>query len=164
MSAENLRFSDYPDHVIAAIDRIERYTSMIDFETFAESDMTQDAVIRNLEIIGEACRDIAREDPGFADGIPAFRSEPPSGCATRFPKAISASTSISSGKPSGAICPNCATAQPVSYPLRLITSAAFGQGDAPSAMQTDLTRVESVRACLPPAGALPRLPRQPPTD
>jgi len=33
---------------------------------FSRDEMTQDAVIRNCEIIGESCRNIERADPGFA--------------------------------------------------------------------------------------------------
>ena len=40
--------------------------SSLDLDGFASSEITQDAVIRNLEIIGEACRNIERVDPGFA--------------------------------------------------------------------------------------------------
>ena len=38
--------------------------------------MVQDAVIRNLEIIGEACRNIERRFPGFAARHPDFPLKP----------------------------------------------------------------------------------------
>lgn len=70
MSRKSLRVVDYLDHVIEAIDRIERYTSTTTFEDFVANDMVQDAVIRNREIIGEACRNIERTDPGFSERYP----------------------------------------------------------------------------------------------
>ncbi|CAN5691393.1 DUF86 domain-containing protein [soil metagenome] len=66
MSRKSLRVADYLEHVLKAVERIERYMSDVDFDAFVESEMTQDAVIRNLEVIGEACRNIERVDPDFA--------------------------------------------------------------------------------------------------
>jgi uncharacterized protein with HEPN domain len=40
--------------ILAAIERIEQYTAGMDFNQFKEDQKTIDAVIRNLEIIGEA--------------------------------------------------------------------------------------------------------------
>lgn len=39
--------------ICEAIDRIEQYTSGISFEAFSKDQKTIDAVVRNLEIIGE---------------------------------------------------------------------------------------------------------------
>jgi len=44
----------YIDDIIEAIRRIMEFTKSMDFETFKEDIKTQDAVVRNLEIIGEA--------------------------------------------------------------------------------------------------------------
>ncbi len=44
-----------------AIRRIELFTQDIDYEDFLEDIKTQDAVIRNLEIIGEAAKNITDE-------------------------------------------------------------------------------------------------------
>lgn len=60
------RAHDYLDHIVRAIRRISTYTQGMDVEAFAQDERTQDAVIRNLEIIGEACRNIARHHPEFA--------------------------------------------------------------------------------------------------
>lgn len=46
------------DDIEEAIGRIKRYTESIDFDDFEEDERTQDAVIRNLEIIGEAARSL----------------------------------------------------------------------------------------------------------
>jgi uncharacterized protein with HEPN domain len=40
---------------------IESYTEGLDFEEFRRNPMVIDAVVRNLEIIGEACRAIPEE-------------------------------------------------------------------------------------------------------
>jgi uncharacterized protein with HEPN domain len=40
--------------ILEAIHRIERYRSDMDFDTFQKDEKTIDAVIRNLEVIGEA--------------------------------------------------------------------------------------------------------------
>lgn len=43
-------------HIIDAAEKIERYTSGMDFEAFRKDDRTVDAVINNMLIIGEAAR------------------------------------------------------------------------------------------------------------
>jgi uncharacterized protein with HEPN domain len=62
-----LRVRDYLAHIIKAIDRIDRYTSDMDEIAFLSSELVQDAVIRNIEIIGEASNNILRVDPAFAE-------------------------------------------------------------------------------------------------
>jgi uncharacterized protein with HEPN domain len=57
---------DYLGHILAAIERIERHTSDVDELGFLNSELIQDAVIRNIEIIGEASNNIQRVDPVFA--------------------------------------------------------------------------------------------------
>ena len=44
----------YLDDILEAIRRIRDFTERMDFERFKEDLKTQDAVVRNLEIIGEA--------------------------------------------------------------------------------------------------------------
>jgi uncharacterized protein with HEPN domain len=53
-------FRAYLDDILQAIDRIRQYTSGMTFETFCKEPLVQDAVIRNLEIIGEAVRHIPK--------------------------------------------------------------------------------------------------------
>jgi uncharacterized protein with HEPN domain len=68
-----LRIPDYLGHILRAIERIERYTADIDEVGFLNSELVQDAVIRNIEIIGEASNNIQRGAPEFAaqhDHIP----------------------------------------------------------------------------------------------
>lgn len=68
-----LRVADYLVHILKAIERIDRYTTDMDGLAFLNSELVQDAVIRNIEIIGEASNNIQRVDPAFAaqhDHIP----------------------------------------------------------------------------------------------
>ncbi len=44
----------YLDDILGAIDRIRDYILGLDYEAFQRDRKTQDAVVRNLEIIGEA--------------------------------------------------------------------------------------------------------------
>ena len=52
--------------MLEAISRIGRYTEDLTESAFLEDEMVQDAVIRNLEIIGEAARNVERDSPDFA--------------------------------------------------------------------------------------------------
>ena len=60
------RTADYLRHIVEAIDHIQDYTVGLDAPGFRADRKTQDAVIRNLEVIGEACNNIAKQDPDFA--------------------------------------------------------------------------------------------------
>lgn len=67
------RILDYLDHILSAIDRIGRYTADMDQAGFLSSELVQDAVIRNIEIIGEASNSLQRVAPEYAaqhDHIP----------------------------------------------------------------------------------------------
>ena len=59
------RIADYVGHILVAIDRIFDYCRTLDQADFNANTLIQDAVIRNLEIIGEACRNISRYAPEF---------------------------------------------------------------------------------------------------
>lgn len=48
-------------HIIESIEKINRYTEGLSYEDFARQEKTVDAVVRNLEIIGEAARHIPGE-------------------------------------------------------------------------------------------------------
>lgn len=47
-----LRVPDYLGHILAAMERIKRHTADVDEHGFLNSELIQDAVIRNIEIIG----------------------------------------------------------------------------------------------------------------
>ena len=67
-----LRTADYLQHMAQAIDNIQTYTAGMDAASFKADRKTQDAVIRNLEIIGEACNNVGKNDPAFAQAHPAM--------------------------------------------------------------------------------------------
>jgi uncharacterized protein with HEPN domain len=55
---------DYKAYIIdfvEAIDRIESYTTNLTFDDFSQSRLYQDAIVRNLEIIGEAVKRLPKE-------------------------------------------------------------------------------------------------------
>ena len=51
----------YFDDILSSIDKIQRYTAGMTRETFVADDRTFDAVARNLQIIGEAVKNIPTE-------------------------------------------------------------------------------------------------------
>jgi uncharacterized protein with HEPN domain len=59
------RVVDHLYNVLTAIDRIEKYVGDRDRARFLENDLIQDAVIRNLEVIGEALHKIEEGEPSF---------------------------------------------------------------------------------------------------
>ncbi len=60
------RVPDYLEHILSAIKRIERHVTDVDEFVFLQSELLQDAVVRNIEVIGEAANNIQRVDPSFA--------------------------------------------------------------------------------------------------
>ncbi|MGP0013333.1 MULTISPECIES: HepT-like ribonuclease domain-containing protein [Pseudomonas] len=70
MSRDLQRLPDYLNHILQAIERIQRYTEDTTDWAFLLNEMVQDAVIRNFEIIGEACRNVERHYPDFAGAHP----------------------------------------------------------------------------------------------
>lgn len=68
--SSNHKLSDYLSHIQDAIKRIDTYTSDMDEVAFLKSQLVQDAVIRNLEVIGEASRNIEKHHPDFAEKHP----------------------------------------------------------------------------------------------
>ncbi len=69
---DDLALVDYLEHIQQAISRIQKYLGDIDQIAFLANEEKQDAVIRNLEIIGEAAGNIQRHFPGFATHYPDF--------------------------------------------------------------------------------------------
>lgn len=61
-----LRIPDYLEHIVEAIERIDQYLTDTDEVSFLNDQKTQDAVIRNFEVIGEAAHNIERHHPAFA--------------------------------------------------------------------------------------------------
>jgi len=51
----------YIEHILQSIERIQSYISGKNQEIFSNDSITQDAVVRQLEIIGEATKRISKE-------------------------------------------------------------------------------------------------------
>lgn len=51
----------YLQDILTSIRRIEEYVGNLTFQEFQQSSMIQDAVVRNLEIIGEAVKQFSEE-------------------------------------------------------------------------------------------------------
>ncbi|OGW95689.1 MAG: hypothetical protein A2Z81_03235 [Omnitrophica WOR_2 bacterium GWA2_45_18] len=51
-------FRLYLDDILEAVKRIEKYTKGLTFDKFREDDLILDGVVRNLEVIGEAVKNI----------------------------------------------------------------------------------------------------------
>ena len=63
---EILRAMDYVGHIVEAIDRIHRYVEDLTELGFLEDEKTQDAVVRNFEVLGEAAHNIEIHHAAFA--------------------------------------------------------------------------------------------------
>ena len=61
-----LRAPDYLEHILEALARIGRYTGGMDESEFLNNELVQDAVLRNIETLGEAANNILRAAPAFA--------------------------------------------------------------------------------------------------
>ena len=64
--SKSLRVPECLGHILTAIERIERYTVEMDEVSFLGNELVQDAVLRNIEIVGEAANNIQRAAPEFA--------------------------------------------------------------------------------------------------
>ena len=62
--------SVYLRHIQDSIEKIESYVSGIDHDEFLENSMVQDAVIRQLEIIGEASKRVSESERAKEPDIP----------------------------------------------------------------------------------------------
>ena len=61
------------DDILEAIEKIKRYTAGISYDYFFEDSKTQDAVIRNFEIIGEAANRLPEEFKDQYSAVDWFR-------------------------------------------------------------------------------------------
>jgi len=65
------RIEDYLEHIAQAIDRAAGYLEPVpSMEAFEKNPQVQDAVIRNVEIIGEAVSKIQKQAPEFVIAHP----------------------------------------------------------------------------------------------
>ena len=51
----------YLEDIVEAVNKIEKYTKGLTFQEFKRTELVVDAVVRNLEIIGEAAKRISKE-------------------------------------------------------------------------------------------------------
>ncbi len=68
-------------HVLDAAERIASYLRGVDQASFLSNRMLQDAVIRNLEVIGEACANLS---PALTQAYPAIPWHRASGIRNRL--------------------------------------------------------------------------------
>ena len=67
MKPDQQRLLGYLQHVVEAIERIDSYTANMSELAFLDDALVQDAVIRNIEIVGEASHRIETMFPDFAE-------------------------------------------------------------------------------------------------
>ena len=72
MNKHEFRAKDYLLHMLEAADRVQSYTSGVSEEEFFANQMLQDAVVRNIEIIGEAANNLLEIGPEFAAKYPSI--------------------------------------------------------------------------------------------
>ncbi len=60
----------YIEHIILCINKIEKYTENISHQDFLGHQLIQDAVIRNIEIIGEATKKLSDDFKSMHHLIP----------------------------------------------------------------------------------------------
>jgi uncharacterized protein with HEPN domain len=70
ISKSDLRAPDYFEHLLQACDRILQYTSGMTLDQFMADSMVQDAVLRNIEILGEATRNLMERLPDLQTTYP----------------------------------------------------------------------------------------------
>jgi len=59
----------YLKDILKAVEKIDSYVENLGFREFSANELVQDAVVRNLEIIGEAVKKIPEEVRGRYSGI-----------------------------------------------------------------------------------------------
>ncbi len=65
MSTHPERTQDYLEHILVALERIERYAAGKSAADFSADTLLQDGVLRNLGIIGEAAHRLLAESADF---------------------------------------------------------------------------------------------------
>jgi uncharacterized protein with HEPN domain len=86
------------EDMLERIDRIARYRQGLDRDAFVQDDKTIDAVVRSLEVIGEAARRLPAEFKARHGEIPWHQI---AGLRNRIVHSTSTSTSSWSGRLSG---------------------------------------------------------------
>jgi uncharacterized protein with HEPN domain len=66
VNKHEFRAKDYLLHMLEAADRILQYSAGVTEKQFLGNQMLQDAIVRNIEIIGEAAKNPLDAGPEFA--------------------------------------------------------------------------------------------------
>ncbi len=61
MSPSSRDWRLYADDIVEACEKVRRFIAGMSFESFASDERTRDAVVRNLEVIGEAAKNLPDE-------------------------------------------------------------------------------------------------------
>jgi len=72
VNKEDLTAKEFLQHILEAADRVLRYTTGMGRKAFSADTMVQDAVIRNVEIIGEAANNLLEVAPGIGATYPSI--------------------------------------------------------------------------------------------
>jgi uncharacterized protein with HEPN domain len=72
VNKEDLTAKDFLQHILEAADRVLRYTKGMGRKKFSADTLVQDAVIRNVEIIGEAASNLLEASPGIEAEFPSI--------------------------------------------------------------------------------------------
>jgi len=72
VNKEDLTAKDFHQHILEAADRVLRYTTGMGRKEFSADTMVQDAVIRNVEIIGEAANNLLEVAPDIGVRYPSI--------------------------------------------------------------------------------------------
>jgi len=104
MKPDLSRATDYLRHMLGAI---REYTGGMSEAEFSSSRLVQDAVIRNIKILGEASRNIELHDPGFAQSHPEIPLRDIYLMRNRVMHGYFSVDLSSFGIPSRTICPLC---------------------------------------------------------
>ena len=70
MNDKRLRAADYVGHMLDAMHQIQDYTAGLDEADFLNTRLVQDAVVRNIEILGEAAQNVRKHASDIADAHP----------------------------------------------------------------------------------------------
>ncbi|HTW80511.1 MAG TPA: DUF86 domain-containing protein [Terracidiphilus sp.] len=72
MSKQDLTARDFAGHILQAVDRVLDYTRGMSREEFFADTLKQDAVVRNIEIIGEAANRLLESDASISARYPSI--------------------------------------------------------------------------------------------
>ena len=70
MSRHVFRAQDYVEHMLEACTRMQTYTAGRSLEQFLSDTLMQDAVVRNLQVLGEASKQLRDVLPNPQDRLP----------------------------------------------------------------------------------------------